>query len=341
MAAAVEPRPSDASFQTPRASMGFDVGDYVWSPCTRTGFRRSTIVSVDAVSDSFFVESRDDNDPTTGGQFHIRRSDVRPFFDSGPDRTFEDNTSMVHLDDANILDNLRRRFLKDQVYTYTANVLLAVNPYKRLPLMYTPEKMAEYRSKNIGSMPPHPYAIADTSYRQVLREKRNQALVISGESGAGKTETAKLTMHYLTHVSRTDAAHGGRIQEKIINANPILESFGNASTVRNMNSSRFGKYNEMCFNPVGSLIGARVKTYLLESSRVVSQQEGERNYHVFYEMLAGLDTDTLDRLLLDPHAQYNLLYTVGATPCLEDSLEWQQRAQQFADLRKALATFVT
>lgn len=320
--------------------MGFDVGDFVWSPCTRTGFRRSTIVGVNADTDSFFVESRDENDPTLGGQFPVRRSDVRPFFDSGPDRTFEDNTAMVHLDDANILDNLRRRFLKDQVYTYTANVLLAVNPYKRLPHLYTAEKMAEYRSKNIGSMPPHPYAIADTAYRHLLRERRDQALVISGESGAGKTETAKITMHYLTHVSRTDAAHGGRIQDKIINANPILESFGNASTVRNMNSSRFGKYNEMCFNPVGSLVGARVKTYLLESSRVVSQQDGERNYHVFYEMLAGLDSDMLDRLELDPCTRYRLIYTGSAEPCREDSPEAQRSAQQFADLRKALATFV-
>jgi len=248
---------------------------------------------------------------------------------------------MVHLDDANILDNLRRRFLRDQVYTYTANVLLAVNPYKQLPHLYTVEKMSEYRSKNIGSMPPHPYAIADTAYRHLLRERQNQALVISGESGAGKTETAKITMHYLTHVSRTDAAHGGRIQDKIINANPILESFGNASTVRNMNSSRFGKYNEMCFNPVGSLVGARVKTYLLESSRVVSQQPGERNYHVFYEMLAGLESDMLDRLELDPCAKYRLLYAGDATPCAEDSPEAQRSAQQFAELRRALATFVS
>jgi len=247
---------------------------------------------------------------------------------------------MVHLDDANILDNLRRRFARDYVYTYTANVLLAVNPYKTLPHLYTQEKMADYRSKNIGSMPPHPYAIADAGYRNLVRERRDQALVISGESGAGKTETAKITMHYLTHVSRTDAAHGGRIQEKIINANPILESFGNASTVRNMNSSRFGKYNEMCFNPVGSLVGARVKTYLLEASRVVSQQDGERNYHVFYEMLFGLDDDMLDKLLLDPCTKYKLLYTGSAQPCPQDSPDAQRHSQQFAELRKALSTFV-
>merc|ERR1740121_3225356 len=160
--------------------------------------------------------------------------------------------------------------------------------------------MADYQGKRLGALPPHPFAVADTAYRHLLREQRDQALVISGESGAGKTETAKITMRYLTSVSRTDAAHGGRIQDKIVNANPILESFGNASTVRNRNSSRFGKYNEMRFNRVGTLVGAGIKTYLLESSRVVSQQDGEENYHVFYEMLQGLDVDALDQLELDP-----------------------------------------
>jgi len=340
----LEARASDATLPTPMPTPrgqghdigGFDVGDVIWSPCTRTGFRRSTIVSIDTAADSFFVES---HEPELE-QYPVRRSDVRPFYDSGSERTFADNTEMVHLDDANILNNMRRRFAKDDIYTYTANVLLAVNPYKSVSHLYTPEKAQEYRSKKGAHLPPHPYTIADTAYRHLLRERRDQALVISGESGAGKTETAKITMHYLTQVSRTDAACGGRIQDKIINANPILESFGNASTVRNQNSSRFGKYNEMCFNRVGSLIGAGIKTYLLESSRVVSQQEGERNYHVFYEMLAGLDGASLDRLMLDPSTKYRLLYSGAAQPCADGSPEAQRSSQQFAELRKALSTFV-
>jgi hypothetical protein len=330
----LEARPSYATLPTPRGeTMGFDIGDIIWSPCTRTGFRRSTIVSIDTHADSFFVESHDEHE-----QYPVRRSDVRPFYDCGSERTYADNTELVHLDDANILNNLRRRFAKDEIYTYTANVLLAVNPYKSLSHLYTPELAKEYRSKK--GMPPHPYTIADTAYRQLLRERRDQALVISGESGAGKTETAKITMHYLTQVSRTDQTRGGKIQDKIINANPILESFGNATTCRNSNSSRFGKYNEMCFNRVGSLIGAGIKTYLLEASRVVSQQEGERNYHVFYEMLSGLDGASLDRLMLDPSTKYKLLYAGTAQPCDETSPETRHSAQQFAGLRKALATFV-
>ena len=161
----------------------------------------------------------------------VRRSEVRPYVEPEADRTCDDNTSLVYLDDANILDNLHRRFLQDKIYTYTATVLLAVNPYKEMPSLYTPAQQTAYRNKNVGSLPPHPYAIADTAYRQMVREKQDQALVISGESGAGKTETAKITMRYLTTISRTDVTHGTKIQDKIVNASPILESFGNASSL--------------------------------------------------------------------------------------------------------------
>lgn len=334
-------RTSVSTLASPRdyAVTGFEVGDCVWSPCARAGFRRSTIVRVDAHCDSFFVEARDEQDLAFSGQLSVRRSDVRPFYELEPGRTFQDNTEMVHLDDANILDNLRKRYSQGEIYTYTANVLLAVNPYRSMPHLYTPEKRAFYSGKKQGVLAPHPYAIADMAYRQLLRDRKNQALIISGESGAGKTETAKITMHYLTQVSRTDAAHGVRIQDTIINANPILESFGNASTVMNRNSSRFGKYNEMMFNKVGSLVGAGIKTFLLESSRVVSQQPGEKNYHVFYQLLAGLDEETLDRLMLTRSDSYQLIYTDGAQPAQENSTDFKQLAAQFEELKTALSTF--
>eukprot|EP00442_Polarella_glacialis_P058713 CAMPEP_0115125062 /NCGR_PEP_ID=MMETSP0227-20121206/48773_1 /TAXON_ID=89957 /ORGANISM="Polarella glacialis, Strain CCMP 1383" /LENGTH=1400 /DNA_ID=CAMNT_0002528271 /DNA_START=21 /DNA_END=4223 /DNA_ORIENTATION=- len=326
---------------TPRDQMVSElaIGDCVWSPCARLGFRRSTIVRVDEHRQSFFVESKDD--PDEGQNREVQRADVRLFFDNGPDRTFQDNTDMVHLDDANILDNIQRRYQKDLIYTYTANVLLAVNPYKKLPNLYSEEVMASYRGKNQGTLAPHPFAIADIAYRQLLRDRRNQALVISGESGAGKTETAKKTMHYLTSISRTDQAQGVRFQDKIINANPILEAFGNASTVMNCNSSRFGKYNEMFFNRVGSLVGAGIKTFLLESSRVVSQQDGEQNYHVFYELLAGMDEETSDRLMLDRYESFKLLHSGGGKPIQENSDDSKRLASEFKDLKQALATFVS
>jgi hypothetical protein len=313
-------------------------GALVWSPCTASGFRRATVVSYDSDNDSLLVDAvRDDAD--VGGQKRFPRADVRPFFEYGSDRSqgCADNTELVYLDDANILHNLFLRSHTDNIYTYTANVLLAVNPYKKMPHLYTNAKMMEYRNiRNTGTKPPHPFAIADTSYRHMLREWRDQALIISGESGAGKTETAKITMRYLAEASRTDAARGGRIQDKIINATPILESFGNAQTVRNRNSSRFGKYNEMHFNRVGSLVGAGIKTYLLESSRVVSQQEGEQNYHVFYQMLSGLDQSELEAMELDNQTKYQLLYTDKAQVPGGTSNDFQRAREEFTQLRQAL-----
>lgn len=199
--------------------------------------------------------------------------------------------------------------------------------------------MDKYWGKNPGTLPPHPYAISDVAYRQMQRDKRNQALVISGESGAGKTETAKFTMKYLTTKSRTDVAQGSRIQEKIVMANPILESFGNATTVMNLNSSRFGKYNEMMFNPVGSLVGAGIKTFLLESSRVVGQQKGEKNYHVFYELLSGMDEDALSELCLERDRSYKLIHSNGPQPA-EESADARRLAKQFQELKEALSLFL-
>jgi hypothetical protein len=330
--AATLARGSDASlaFPSPRCDEscnGLVVGSTVWSPCEYKGFRRSTIVSIDAASDSFLIGDGQQ------GQRHVRQSDIRPLYDV--EHTEEDNTSLVHLDDANILNNIEKRFKKNEIYTYTANVLLAVNPYKRIANLYSTERMNEYRGKHLGILPPHPYAVADTAFRQLKRERRNQALVISGESGAGKTETAKITMRYLTAQARADASHGRQIQEKIINANPILESFGNASTVRNSNSSRFGKYNEMYFDQVFALAGAGIKTFLLETSRVVNLQDGERNYHVFYEMLAGLDEDSLDEMLLERDQKYRLIH--GGNTICSGSEEKIALANQFNELKQAMS----
>lgn len=331
----MEGRQSTGSPLSPLASH-YEIDDWVWHKDDREGYRRSRVLSVDNFRDSIIVAA----DGPSGASQAVRKSDVRPFYDVGEERTFQDCTEMVHLDDANILDNLRKRYSKDEIYTYTANVLLAVNPYKSVRRLYSREEMEKYWGKNPGSLPPHPYAIADVAYRRMQRNRKNQALVISGESGAGKTETAKITMHYLTSMSRTDVEHGNKIQEKIVKANPILESFGNASTVMNMNSSRFGKYNEMMFDRVGSLVGAGIKTFLLESSRVVFQQHGEKNYHVFYELLAGMDEEFLDKLMLEREESYKLLHSSGTPPLQDGSPETQRLAKQFEELKYALSLFV-
>jgi hypothetical protein len=306
------------------------IGSKIWSACEETGFRRSKIVSIDRANDSFLVA--DDQH----GHRQVRTRDVRPRHDM--DQTEDDNTSLVHLDDANILENLEKRFRKDQIYTYTANVLLAVNPYKTIKNLYTAEQMEKYRGRPLGVLPPHPYAIADTAFRQLRRGIRSQALVISGESGAGKTETAKITMKYLTAQARTAENHGRSIQDKIMNANPILESFGNASTVRNSNSSRFGKYNEMYFDQVSALVGAGIKTYLLETARVVKPQEGERNYHVFYEMLAGVNEDCLSDMFLVRDDRYKLLHVGNTQVAARGSAEHKKQKQNFEELKGAMHT---
>lgn len=198
---------------------------------------------------------------------------------------YADCCSLPALDENTILANMRQRYEIGVIYTYVASVLLAMNPYRVIDGLYdAPEKYRNLAS--FSAQPPHAYALADLTYRRVLTKMEPQVVIISGESGAGKTETAKIVMRFLGQRARTDDSSANELQEKILQgANPILESFGNATTVRNENSSRFGKYNALEFNAVGSLLGARIETYLLESSRVVSFSRRERTYHVFYEFV--------------------------------------------------------
>ncbi|CAE7648021.1 XI-2, partial [Symbiodinium necroappetens] len=240
-----------------------------------------------------------------------------------------DNTSLVFLNDASILENLRVRHEVDDIYTYTASVLLAVNPYHDIEGLYGEEQCARYRGKHIGALPPHPYAIADTAYRALVRERRNQGFVISGESGAGKTETAKIVMEYLGFVSGSSNQTTAQIQRRVLQAQPILESFGNAVTMRNNNSSRFGKYNRIFFDESGTLVNASVTTYLLESSRVVSHAKRERTYHCFYEMLSGLSDEELSKLHLDRSEPYLLL--TGEAEDLDWNAQFEERDQKHFD----------
>jgi len=273
----------------------------VWVPspdASESAFLPGKVLRVDG--DVAEVQARSD-------VHRIPLGELRARFDRGDDNlTCADSTSLVYLNDASMLDNLQRRHRQDEIYTYTASVLLAVNPYKSIPGLYSEEQCARYRGRHIGALPPHPFAIADAAYRTLAREKKDQALLISGESGAGKTETAKIVMQYLAYTSGADSDLARRIQARVLQAQPILESFGNAVTLRNSNSSRFGKYNRICFNGEGRLIDAGITTYLLESSRVVVHGANERTYHVFYEMLAGLSDEQLGDLQLERGRNYRL-----------------------------------
>jgi len=280
----------------------FQEGDLVFLPAPEVAFSAAQVVSVDRPGDVAEVRLG-----STGLSQRVPCSQLRHRFAREDGATSQDNTSLVHMNDATILENLQSRHARDEIYTYTASVLLAMNPYKDIRGLYGEDQCAKYKGKHLGALPPHPYAIADTAYRALVREQRNQGLLISGESGAGKTETAKIVMQFIAFASGASSGHADSIQDRILQAQPILESFGNAVTMRNSNSSRFGKYNRVFFDEKGSLVDAGITTYLLESSRVVTHGARERTYHCFYEMLRGVDDQKLKEFNLERDRNYRLL----------------------------------
>ena len=195
----------------------------------------------------------------------------------------EDLVLVDNMNEGLIIHNLRERFKQDKIYTNIGTILVSVNPFKRLPL-YTPSVMETYyRSGGNKRLPPHIFGIADSAYKAMYYGNEDQSILISGESGAGKTEATKQCLAFFAEIAGSES----NVEQKIIQANPILEAFGNAKTVRNNNSSRFGKYMEIHFDAKGIIIGARTENYLLEKSRVVHQAEGERNFHIFYQLVRG------------------------------------------------------
>eukprot|EP00053_Salpingoeca_punica_P018641 m.183565 g.183565 ORF g.183565 m.183565 type:complete len:1283 (-) comp17476_c0_seq4:480-4328(-) len=222
-----------------------------------------------------------------------------------------DNTELMYLQDPSLLHNIRVRYSKDEIYTYTAYILIAVNPYKPLPL-YGPEIIKQYAGQPMNKLPPHVYAVADRCYRSLKGSKRNQSIVVSGESGAGKTESCKHIMRFLASVGGEGPIGTiDELEQKILDANPILEAFGNAKTLRNNNSSRFGKYTEIIINEHGSVIGAQISQYLLEKSRVVRQAPGEQNFHALHYLFYSADARALG---LDNLSTFTYLPLVSAVP---------------------------
>lgn len=209
----------------------------------------------------------------------------------------DDNCALMYLNEANLLNNIRIRYKKDIIYTYVANILIAINPYKDLSSLYSSESIRSYLGKSLGTLPPHVFAIADKSYRDMRAHKQSQSIIVSGESGAGKTESAKYLLRYLTETYGTKS---GVIEARLNQSNPLLESFGNAKTTRNNNSSRFGKFIELHFNDQHRVAGGFVSHYLLEKSRVCIQSKEERNYHIFYRLCCAPEKLRNDLLLTTP-----------------------------------------
>jgi len=244
----------------------------------------------------------------------------------------EDCAELSNLSEASVLYNLRKRYDADIIYTYSGLFLVVINPYKRIPI-YEPEIVELYRGKRRGEAPPHVFATADNAYRSMLNEGVCQSILITGESGAGKTENTKKVIQYLAAVAGRTGGQGttGKLEEQVLQANPILESFGNAKTLRNNNSSRFGKFIEIQFNNAGFISGASIVSYLLEKSRVIKQAENERAFHIFYQLVAGADEEQKKRLHIQKPNTYGFLKNSG---CF--SINGVDDAKDFQDLRTSM-----
>lgn len=236
----------------------------------------------------------------------------------------DDMVMLSRVSNDSILENLRKRFSDELIYTYIGHVLIAMNPYRMIKDLYTDQTLRRYRGKYPYEEPPHVYAVADDMYRHMLSEACSHCVIISGESGAGKTETSKFIMQYVAAVSGR-GAEVTRVKDVILESNPLLEAFGNAKTVRNNNSSRFGKYMEIQFDLAGDPTGGRITNYLLEKSRVVYQAKGERNFHSFYFLLAGADAGLRQQLRLMTPADYHYTNQGGAAQIdgVDDAKEFQ------------------
>ncbi|KAL5223712.1 hypothetical protein ABZP36_010351 [Zizania latifolia] len=199
----------------------------------------------------------------------------------------DDMTKLSYLHEPGVLQNLATRYELNEIYTYTGNILIAVNPFQRLPHLYDLHMMQQYKGAPFGELSPHVFAVADVAYRAMINEGKSNSILVSGESGAGKTETTKMLMRYLAYLGGRAATEGRTVEQQVLESNPVLEAFGNAKTVRNNNSSRFGKFVEIQFDKQGRISGAAVRTYLLERSRVCQISDPERNYHCFYLLCAA------------------------------------------------------
>ncbi|KAG8507431.1 Unconventional myosin-IXa [Galemys pyrenaicus] len=233
-----------------------------------------------------------------------RRMMERGFLPQPQQKDFDDLCSLPDLNEKTLLENLRNRFKHEKIYTYVGSILIVINPFKFLPI-YNPKYVKMYDNHQLGKLEPHIYAVADVAYHAMLQHKKNQCIVISGESGSGKTQSTNFLIHHLTALSQKGFASG--VEQIILGAGPVLEAFGNAKTAHNNNSSRFGKFIQVNYQETGTVLGAYVEKYLLEKSRLVYQEHNERNYHVFYYLLAGASEEERLAFHLKQPEEYHYL----------------------------------
>uniref|UniRef100_A0A3Q3MX90 Myosin X, like 1 n=1 Tax=Labrus bergylta TaxID=56723 RepID=A0A3Q3MX90_9LABR len=278
--------------------------------------------TVNSCADGTLVVTTDYGEVLYLQQAEVTRERVYAMHQSSIDGV-EDMSALAELHEAAIMHNLYQRYQKDNIYTNIGSILAAVNPYKQVPGMYGPERVDLYSKHHIGELPPHIFAVANECYRCIWKRHDSQCVLISGESGAGKTESTKLLLQFLSVMSQNSSGtpsseKSTRVEQAIVQSSPIMEAFGNAKTVYNNNSSRFGKFIQLHFSEGGNIQGGCVIDYLLEKNRVVRQNPGERNYHIFYALLAGANKDQRgeERIYLsDPAESFHYLNQSG---CLKD-----------------------
>lgn len=306
---------------------------YVWLKDPQAAFVKGWVV--EELEDSKILVQCED-----GSQRTVEAESVDKVNPAKFDKA-NDMAELTHLNEASVVHNLHMRYQSDLIYTYSGLFLVTVNPYCPLPI-YTNEYINMYKGRNRDDTKPHIFAMADEAFRNLVEEGENQSILVTGESGAGKTENTKKVIQYLAAVAHVDPKTSSRLSAsqqhatlsaQILRANPILEAFGNAQTVRNNNSSRFGKFIRIEFTPGGCIAGAFIDWYLLEKSRVVRINNQERNYHVFYQLLAGADPELRRELLLDDFGVEDFAYTRGGNDVIagvSDSDEWESLMEAFA-----------
>merc|ERR1719295_1097013 len=247
----------------------------------------------------------------------------------------EDMADLTCLNEASVLHNIKERYYSGLIYTYSGLFCVVVNPYKRLPI-YTEKIIEIYKGKKRHEVPPHVFAITDIAYRSMLQDREDQSILCTGESGAGKTENTKKVIQYLAYVAASKpkgSSHApasnegglnfGELEQQLLKANPILEAFGNAKTVKNDNSSRFGKFIRINFDASGYIAGANIETYLLEKARIIRQAGDERSFHIFYQLLLGASKEYKSQLLLDDAKNYTFMTMGGVrVPGIDDVEEF-------------------
>ncbi|CAH9093710.1 unnamed protein product [Cuscuta europaea] len=245
-------------------------------------------------------------DTSDGRQVVANLSKIYPKDEDAPAGGVDDMTKLSYLHEPGVLQNLKTRYQLNEIYTYTGSILIAINPFQKLPHIYDVHMMEQYKGAPLGELSPHVFAIADVAFRAMLNEGKSNSILVSGESGAGKTETTKMLMRYLAYLGGRKGTEGRTVEQQVLESNPVLEAFGNAKTVRNNNSSRFGKFVEIQFDKNAKISGAAIRTYLLERSRVCQVSDPERNYHCFYLLCAAPPEEIEKYKLGDPKSFHYL-----------------------------------